>query len=371
MPESSNVTSIDVAVIGGGVTGLAAARAIAATGAAVCVLERHPRPGMDTSTHNSGVIHAGLYYPAGSLKARLCVEGRELMYEFCARYGVPHVRSGKLIVAHDKHEVQELEILQRRGAGNGVAGLEIVDRAFIVAREPAVNTRFALWSPDSGIVNAEEFVKALLRAGTEAGVMFLPGTRLLGAERHPDGMMLTTERESIVARVVVNAAGLYADDVSSMLGGESFKIYPCRGEYAEFTPAKRSLVNALVYPLPHRSGHGLGVHLVRTTGGQVWLGPTIRYQEKKDDYENDREPLEAFAESARRLIDGVTVDDLRLSGSGIRAKLHPPSESFADFLIRRDRVNPAIVQAGGIDSPGLTSSLAIGRLIASLVADAG
>ena len=359
---------IDVAVIGGGVTGLASARAIASTGASVCLLERHPRPGMDTSTHNSGVIHAGLYYPAGSLKARLCVAGRDLMYEFCARYGVPHVRSGKLIVAHDEHEVRGLETLQRRGAGNGVAGLEIVDRAFIVSREPAVNTRFALWSPDSGIVNAEEFVKALLRTGTDAGVMFLPGTKLIGADREADGMVLTTERESILARVVVNAAGLYADDVSRLLGGETFTIYPCRGEYAEFTPAKRSLVNGLVYPLPHRSGHGLGVHLVRTTGGQVWLGPTIRYQERKDDYENDREPLEAFAESARRLIDGVTVDDLRLSGSGIRAKLHPPSESFADFLIRRDRVNPAIVQASGIDSPGLTSSLAIGRMVAGLVA---
>jgi L-2-hydroxyglutarate oxidase LhgO len=368
MMDSSNVTEIDVAIVGGGVTGLATARAIATTGASVCVLERHPRAGMDTSTHNSGVIHAGLYYPAGSLKAQLCVEGREMMYAFCARYGVPHVRSGKLIVAHDEHEVRELEVLQRRGAGNGVAGLEIVDRAFIVAREPAVNARFALWSPDSGIVNAEEFVKALLRAGTDAGVMFLPGTKLLGADRHADGMMLTTERESILARLVVNAAGLYADEVSRMLGGERFTIYPCRGEYAEFTPAKRALVNALVYPLPHRSGHGLGVHLVRTTGGQVWLGPTIRYQERKDDYENDREPLEAFAESARRLIDGVTVDDLRLSGSGIRAKLHPPSESFADFLIRRDRENPAIVQASGIDSPGLTSSLAIGRMVAGLVA---
>jgi L-2-hydroxyglutarate oxidase LhgO len=324
---------------------------------------------MDTSTHNSGVIHAGLYYPAGSLKARLCVEGRDLMYEFCARYGVPHVRSGKLIVAHDEHEVRELEVLQQRGAGNGVAGLEIVDRAFILSREPAVNTRFALWSPDSGIVNAEEFVKALLRTGTDAGVMFLPGTKLIGADHQADGMVLTTERESILARVVVNAAGLYADDVSRLLGGETFTIYPCRGEYAEFTPAKRSLVNGLVYPLPHRSGHGLGVHLVRTTGGQVWLGPTMRYQERKDDYENDREPLEAFAESARRLIDGVTVDDLRLSGSGIRAKLHPPSESFADFLIRRDRVNPAIVQASGIDSPGLTSSLAIGNLVRDLTGE--
>jgi L-2-hydroxyglutarate oxidase LhgO len=366
----SDSTQIDVAVVGAGVTGLAAAAAIAATGAAVCVLERHPRPGMDTSTHNSGVIHAGIYYPEGSLKARLCVEGRDLMYAFCARHAVPHVRSGKLIVAHNEDEVRELEELQRRGAANGVTDLEIVDRAFIVTREPAVNTRFALWSPDSGIVNAEEFVKALLRTASGAGVMFLPGTKLLGADRHGDGMLLTTERESIVARVVVNASGLYADEVSQMLGGETFRIYPCRGEYAEFTPAKRSLVNGLVYPLPHRSGHGLGVHLVRTTGGQVWLGPTIRYQDRKDDYETNREPLEAFAESARRLIDGVTIDDLRLSGSGIRAKLHPPTESFADFLIRRDRVNPAIVQASGIDSPGLTSSLAVGALISELVAAA-
>jgi L-2-hydroxyglutarate oxidase LhgO len=371
MTESpAGTTQIDVAVIGAGVTGLASARAIAATGASVCVLERHPRPGMDTSTHNSGVIHAGLYYPAGSLKARLCVEGRGLMYEFCARHGVPHVRSGKLVVAHDEREVRELEVLQRRGTENGVTGLEIVDRAFIVAREPSVNARFALWSPDTGIVNAEDFVKALLHAAVDAGVVFLPATRLVGADRHADGMLLTTEREAILARIVVNAAGLYADDVSAMLGGESFTIYPCRGEYAEFIPARRALVNALVYPLPHASGHGLGVHLVRTTGGQVWLGPTIRYQERKDDYENDREPLQMFADAARLLIDGVTIDDLRLSGSGIRAKLHPPSESFADFLIRRDRENPAVVQASGIDSPGLTSSLAVGREVAAIVADA-
>jgi L-2-hydroxyglutarate oxidase LhgO len=362
---------IDVAVIGGGVTGLASARAIAQRGLSVCVLERHPRPGQDTSTHNSGVIHAGLYYPAGTLKARLCVEGRQSMYAFCAEHGVPHVRSGKLVVAHDESEVHQLEALQRRGTENGATGLAIVDRAFILAKEPAVNTRFALWSPDSGIVNAEEYVKALLRTGEAEGVIFLPGTKLIGADRHSDGIALRTERETILARTVVNAAGLYADEVSQQLGGETFTIYPCRGEYAEFTPAKRALVNALVYPLPHASGHGLGVHLVRTTGGQVWLGPTIRYQERKDDYEENREPLESFAESARQLIDGVTVDDLRLSGSGIRAKLHPPSESFADFMIRRDRENPAVVQASGMDSPGLTSSLAVGRMVSELVADGG
>jgi glycerol-3-phosphate dehydrogenase len=199
--------------------------------------------------------------------------------------------------------------------------------------------------------------------------MFLPGTRLIGADAAAGGVAIRTERETIHARTVVNAAGLYADDVSRALGGERFTIYPCRGEYAEFVPAKRSLVNGLIYPLPHASGHGLGVHLVRATSGQVLLGPTIGYQERKDDYEQNRQGVEAFAESARRLVTGVTAADLRLAGSGIRAKLHPPSESFADFMIRRDRVNPAVVQASGMDSPGLTSCLAVGELVSQIVAD--
>ncbi len=359
-------TEIDVAVIGAGVTGLASARALALAGRSVCILERYPRPGQETSTHNSGVIHAGIYYPKDSLKARLCVEGRRLMYEFCARYGVPHVRSGKMIVAHDDAEVRVLETLRATGLGNDVEGLEIVDRAFMTAREPNVSGIAALWSPESGIVNAEDLVKALLRTGVDAGVMFLPGTRLLGAEPRPDGIALATERETIHAGTVVNAAGLQADDVSRMLGAEAFTIYPCRGEYVELVPSKRSIVNGLVYPLPHASGHGLGVHVVKTTGGQVWLGPTIRYQDRKDDYEGDRLPVEAFVEPARRLLNGLTLADLRLGGSGIRAKLHPPTESFADFLIRRDRVNPFVVQAAGIDSPGLTSCLAVGRLVSEL-----
>src|SRR5262249_4707240 len=211
-----------------------------------------------------------------------------LLYAFCATHGVPHVRSGKLVVAHDENEIQQLETLQRRGAENGVKGLEIVDRAFIAAREPAVNAVAALWSPESGIVDAEELVKALLRTGLDAGMIFLPATKLVGADRRADGMVLTTERESILARTVVDAAGLYADDVSRLLGGETYTIYPCRGEYAEFVPAKRSLVNGLVYPLPHASGHGLGVHLVKTTGGQVWLGPAICYQLREDDYQDHR-----------------------------------------------------------------------------------
>ena len=250
----SGVEQIDVAVIGGGVTGLASARAIAARGFTTCVLERHPRPGLDTSTHNSGVIHAGIYYPAGTLKAKLCVEDAG-SYAFCAAHNVPHVHCGKVIVAADDLEMPQLQALLEQGGGT-VSKAWTGRSGFVVRREPAVHCVAALHSPDSGIVNAEDLVKALLKAGQAEGVIFLPGTRLVGADTTADGIVLRTERETILARQVVNAAGLYADEISAMLGGERFDLSG-RGE-SRSSPRKRSMVNWLVYPLPH--GHGLGVH---------------------------------------------------------------------------------------------------------------
>lgn len=354
-----------IVIVGAGVVGLASALSLLQRGHEVVVLERHRRAGLDTSTHNSGVIHAGLYYPPNTLKALLCVEGRDRLKAFCVTHNIPHHTSGKLVVATEAGEEPAIDTLAANATANGVA-VEVVDAAFVRRREPHVRATRALWSPLTAWVEAEAYVKALQREVERLGGNVLPGSPVLGVEHAHDHVEVITPHERIAADVVINAAGLMADEVSRMCGGEAFTIYPCRGEYAELTSKASALVNGLVYPVPHHSGHGLGVHLTKTAGGTVWLGPTICYQARKDDYETNREPLGAFLAETQRLLPSVTLGDLRLSGSGIRAKLHPPTKKFADFLISRDEVQPWLIHAAGIDSPGLTASLAIGARVADI-----
>ena len=365
-PRLRKMEEVDLVIVGGGVVGLACARATAIPGRTVCLLERHPRFGTETSTHNSGVIHAGIYYPAGSLKGRLCVEGREALYRFCSTHGVPHRRCGKLIVAGAADDATRLDGLLAHGRANGVDDLEIVDRQFLRRLEPHVAAQAALWSPSTGIVETESLVRALHHDAVRQNAIMLPATVVVGGNAHGDHLEVRTPAETIRTRAVVNAAGLYADEVSAMLGGRTFQIHPCRGEYAELVGGSQRLVSRPIYPLPAPAGEHLGVHVTPTTWGSVTVGPTARYQDAKDGYESDRLPVEAFIESTRALLPSMRPDDLRLGSTGIRPKLSRDEAVFSDFLIERDPRQPRLIQVAGIDSPGLTACLPIAGLVARL-----
>jgi glycerol-3-phosphate dehydrogenase len=371
----------NVVIIGGGVVGCALACEIAARTEDVFLLEQMPKLGMATSTRNSGVVHSGIYYPPGSLKGRLCVSGNILTKEFCAAHGVPHNNCGKLVVASHESEIAQLEKLAANGRANGVEGLRMVDHARIREREPHIAAIGALEVPSTGIVEAEALVKAYARIAVDRGANILNHARVVGLKPCADSIAVVIEigdpadpdslqRETIEARCVVNAAGLYSDEVAAMLGNTRYKIYPVRGEYAEVNRSRAHLVNALVYPLPHPAGLTLGVHLTRTMWGTILVGPTARYVADKTDYERDRLPVEDFLHSAQTLLPELKLEDLHLAYSGLRPKLAPPEHhGIVDFVITRDPVHSRAIQLVGIESPGLTAAPAIARHVAPMVAE--
>jgi glycerol-3-phosphate dehydrogenase len=369
----------NILIIGGGVVGCAIARTVSSRWQDVFLVEQFPRIGMATSTRNSGVNHSGIYYPKNSLKARLCVEGNCLTYEFCEKHKVPFRHCGKLVVAADPHEEPELVALKKRGEDNGVEGLRIVDAAEIRKREPHIKGVAALDVPSTGIVSAEELVHAYARIATEQGANIVTRARVMSLE--PSGKNIRvglrigdeedSQHETIDARCVINAAGLYADEVAAMLGNHSWKIYPVRGEYCEVRGPRASLISNLVYPLPHADGISLGVHFTKTLWGTFLLGPTATYVEGKDNYEKDRLPIAAFAESAKTLLPEIEERDLQLGYTGLRPKLVPASHKggIVDFVITRDPNVPQAIHLVGMESPGLTAAPAIAEHVAGLVAE--
>jgi glycerol-3-phosphate dehydrogenase len=364
-------------IIGGGVVGCAIACALASSWDDVFVLEALPRVGMLTSTRNSGVIHSGIYYPPGSLKARHCVRGNRLLYEFCAANGVPCKNSGKIVVASSPEDENELIALMENGRANGVEGLRMIDRAAIRSREPHVEGCCALEVPSTGILSSEDLVKTFARLAVDRGAHILNHARVERLEPLGDAVRVSSAAGEIETRCLVNSAGLFADDVAAMLGSRmaSHKIYPVRGEYCELVRSKQDWVRGLVYPLPHATGLSLGAHLTKTLSGSVLVGPTARYINDKNDYESNRESVDDFARSTKLLLPEIAASDLVPAYSGIRPKLLPPSSSpvqthgkgIADFIIERDPQVPCVVQLMGIESPGLTSAPAIAEHVTQLV----
>ena len=359
----------NVVVIGGGVIGLAAVAEISRHYEDVFLLETAPRLGLGASTRNSGVIHAGMYYVPGSLKALHCVRGARMLYEFCQEHRVPYNRIGKFIVADSRDQFEALAAIKARGDANGVEGLAIVGREFIQKHEPNVQSPLALHSPNTGIVDAEELIRTLARIAQDNGAHLMTDTKLIGADVQ-DGVVLlrTSHDEEVEARVVINAAGLYSDEVARMFGYDEHTIYACRGEYAELVPKLSDIVNGLIYPLPPASGHGLGVHFTKNMAGRVLLGPNARYVDDKEDYESNPTPLSEFYEAARMIVPSLQFEDLRPSYSGLRSRLRPAHDSsFADFVLRNDPNHPFVIHAIGMESPGLTSSLSVGQAITAMV----
>jgi L-2-hydroxyglutarate oxidase LhgO len=364
---------IDVAVAGAGVVGLAVARALARRGREVIVLEAHGAIGTETSSRNSEVIHAGLYYPTGSLKAALCVQGRERLYDYCAERGIAHRRCGKLIVATDDAQRHGLQALQRQAHANGVHDAAWLDGAQVRALEPQLRCVAALHSPSTGIVDSHGLMLALRGDAESHGAMLAFRSPVLRARTRGDGIEIEVggdEPARLLVRTLVNSAGLHAPALARRLEGLDPRHVPvphlCKGSY--FALAARAPFSRLVYPM-HDSA-GLGVHLTLDLAGQARFGPDTQWLDDDAPLDYGVEPrrAEGFYAAIRRYWPALPDGALAPAYSGIRPKIAGPGEPARDFVIDGPAQHgvSGLVNLFGIESPGLTAALAIGERVAEL-----
>jgi L-2-hydroxyglutarate oxidase LhgO len=350
-------------VIGAGVVGLACARALALRGIETVILEANAAIGMETSSRNSEVIHAGLYYAPGSLKARLCVEGNRLLYAFCDAHHVAHRRCGKLIVATAPEQEEKLAALKSQSAQNGVSDLQLLSAAQLATLEPQLSATSALLSPSTGIVDSHGLMLALLGEAEAHGASLALKSPLLRGEARGSGFLLEVGGEEpmqLEAGIVINSAGLHAAKVAATLAGLAARHVPAlhyaRGNY--YALAGGAPFAHLVYPLPEPGG--LGVHLTLDLGGQARFGPDVEWVDAID-YTVDPRRADAFYAEVRRYWPALPDGALQPAYSGIRPKLTGPDEPAADFLVQAEAMHgvPGLINLFGIESPGLTASLAL------------
>ncbi|CUX34599.1 NAD(P)/FAD-dependent oxidoreductase [Rhizobium oryzihabitans] len=363
------MTDIDAIIIGAGVIGLATGRELAMRGLSVIILESEKEFGSATSSRNSEVIHAGLYYPAGTLKARLCVEGKKQLYAFCQSHGVAHRRCGKLIVAADEAETALLAGLKDKGYANGCNDLELIDAEHALSLEPALTCAAALHSPSTGIIDSHGYMLALLGDAEDHGAALALNAPFERAEATEEGFLVDVggkEPLSLTCGLLVNSAGLLAPMVAKKIEGLPEHAIPqarfAKGSY--FSLAGKSPFSRLIYPAPHT--HGLGVHLTLDLAGQARFGPDVEWVDTVD-YAVDPRRMEGFGDAIRRYWSGLPEHALTPAYSGIRPKISGPDEPAMDFRIDGPEKHglAGLVNLFGIESPGLTASLAIANEVAA------
>ena len=367
----------EVTIIGAGVVGLAIAEEVSKSQKNVFLIEKHPTFGQETSSRNSEVIHAGIYYTKDSLKSRLCVEGKKLLYDYCRKYDVPYNNCGKLIVATSEDEISIIEGIRHTAIENGVDDIELIDRGRIAEMEPNIFALKALYSPSTGIVDSHSLMKQYETNTVNNGGQIVYESEVTGVRRINGGYevnLFDADKQNyrFTSRIVINSAGLTSDKVSEMAGmqDENLKILFCKGEYFRVNPPKNRLVTRLIYPVPHSNMEGIGIHVTVDMGGGVKLGPDVRYLESNVyDYKLTPAKQEAFYRSAKKFLPFLEYDDIAPEMAGIRPKIQKPGEPLRDFYISEEskRGNPGFINLIGMESPGLTASIAIAKHVNSLI----
>jgi len=366
------LNDVDCIVIGAGVIGLAVARALAQAGREVIILERERHFGMHTSSRNSEVIHAGIHYEPGSLKARMCVAGRDLLYRYCAERGIPHRRCGKFTVASREEEVEALENIAATARANGVFDLQWLSQSEARRAEPQLHCVCALSSPSTGIIDSHSLMQSLLADAEARGATIAYGTAATAMRPTPAGIEIAVNEESapvVRAGWVVNCAGLWAGQVASCIEGFSPQHIPkirfAKGSY--FSLSGASPFSRLVYPAPRPGGH-LGIHMTLDLGHAARFGPDTQWVERID-YAVDPTRVALFAEAIRQYWPGLDASRLQPAYAGIRPKISGMGEASRDFCISDPQSHGVrgIVNLFGMESPGLTASLALGETIAAMI----
>jgi L-2-hydroxyglutarate oxidase LhgO len=372
---------ITTTIIGAGVVGLAVAAELSDTQKGIVLLERNPAFGRETSSRNSEVIHAGIYYASGSRKARFCVEGNRLLYRLCEQRRIPHRRCGKLIVATEKDEEGILATIQAHARENGVEDLKMLSARQARAMEPHVKACAALFSPSTGIIHSHRLMRHYAARANKNGARFVPQTTVSRVEKQDDGRYRVHvvypdgQTDSFSSRRVINCAGLESDRIAESMGIDidrcGYRLHYWKGEYFGLD-VPPGYLRRLVYPVPQANHVGLGIHATIDLGDRVKLGPNATYLPDRElDYSVDPSARYAFFEAASRYLPGIGVDQLHPEMTGIRPKLQRPGDPARDFIIEEEssRGLPGVINLIGIESPGLTASPAIARHVAALLAE--